>query len=89
MHTESPILKETEEQIAKILDTDYLRVNIDCMVDGSDIDPKNKVKLKETLHKFLDIFSGGFGESKSEKTHITLNPGIKPFYSHYHNLLEA
>ena len=46
MHLNSPILKETEEQVEKILDSDYSKVNIEEMVNGLDISQDSKRELK-------------------------------------------
>ena len=62
MHREILILKESEEQCAKILNTDYLKDDINWMVDGLDIHQKSMVRLKETLYIILDLFGGDLGK---------------------------
>ena len=45
--------------------------------------------MKETLHKFPDIFGGGLGESKGEKAQITLKSSVKLYSRHYYNIPNA
>ena len=52
MHLDLPILKETEEQVKKILDSNYSKVDINEMVDGLDIGRDSKRELKKTLKSF-------------------------------------
>ena len=59
LHTNAHILKEAEEQAEWIFDADYLKVNINEMVDDLNINKDIKWKLKETLKKFLIFFGGG------------------------------
>ena len=56
MHTNAPIIQEAEERAERILDADYLKVNINNMVDKLDIDKDLKGKLKKTLKKFSSLF---------------------------------
>ena len=56
MHLDSPILKEMEERVEKILDSDYSGVDIDEMVDGLDIHWDSKRELKKILKKNSNTF---------------------------------
>ena len=81
LHTDAPILKEAEEWSERILDTDYLKVSIDEMIDNLDINNDIKRKLKDTLKKFLTLFCGGLGKLSKEfpAAHIKLKEGIIPY----------
>ena len=59
------ILKEMEEQVEKILDSDYSRVDIDKMVDGMDIHRDSKRELKKILKRFPTPCGGGLNLRKS------------------------
>lgn len=59
IHTDSPLLQEVEEQQNHILDSDYSKVNILEMFLSLDITEQSKVKFKNTLKKFPELFSGG------------------------------
>ena len=59
IHTDSPIIKEMEERSDRILDADYLKVNIPAMVADLDITEASKRKLQTTLEKFPVLFGGG------------------------------
>ena len=76
IHLDSLILKETEEQVKKILDSDYSKVEIDEMVDGLDIHRGSKKELKKTLKKFPTLFGGGLGKLKGKKAIIKLKKVI-------------
>ena len=88
LHTNAPILKEVEEWAECILDTNYLKVNINKMVDELDIDKDLKGKLKKTLNKFQTLFGGGLGKLSEDfpKASIQLKEGVKPHTATYHTL---
>ena len=46
------MLQTEEEQLGKILDADYSKVDIDNMVDDLDVAKATKKKLKQTLKKY-------------------------------------
>ena len=83
---DSPILKETEERVEKILDSDYSKVDIDEMVNESNIDWDSKRELKKTLKKFPTLFGGGLGELTCEKAMIKLKKGAKPYAESFYHL---
>ena len=90
LYADSPILKESEHRQAKILDADYSKVDIDQMVDNlQEMSPEAKVKLKESLHKFEELFSGGLGRLNIDLISITLQPGAKPYAGRYYNIPKA
>ena len=86
MHLDSPILKDTEERVEKILDSDYSKVDIDEMVDGLDISRDTKRDLKKTLHKFPTLFGGGLGTLVDEEAKIVLKKDAKPHASNFYHL---
>ena len=91
MHIEAPILKEAEERAERILDANYLKVNINKMVDNLNIKRDIKQKLKYTLKIFSTLFGGGLGKLNDSfsKAHITLKAGTKPHASTYYTMPRA
>ena len=89
MHLDLLILKETEEQVKKILDSDYSKVDINEMVNGLDIHWDSKRELKKTLKKFPTLFGGGLGELKGKKAMIKLKKGAKPYVRSFYHLPKA
>ena len=65
MHTNALILKEAEERTERILDANYLKVNIDKMVDNLDIKRDIKRMVKNSLKNFPTLFGGGLGKLKT------------------------
>ena len=59
------------------------------MVNRLEIHWGTKWNLKKTLKKFPMIFVGNLGKLKSEKAHITLKEGMKPYTDQYFNLQKA
>ena len=59
MYTDSPLLQEAEERQDKMMDCNYLKVDIDDMVVDLDITDSNKKQLKMALRKFDDGLFGG------------------------------
>ena len=49
LHTNAPILKETEERDERILDANYSKVNINKMIDKLKI--KNNIKQKKKAER--------------------------------------
>ena len=90
IHTDSPIIKEMEEQSDRILDADYSKVDIPAMVADLDITEASKRKLQTTLEKFPVLFGGGLGcLTKQAPATIKLKPGSKPYAGRYFNLPKA
>ena len=57
---ESPILKQAEEWQARILDTDYSKVEMESYVDSLiHLDSSEKRELLATLNQFPTLFGGG------------------------------
>ena len=66
MYTDSPLLQEAEERQDKMMDCNYLKVDIDAMVADLDVNDSNKQQLKKTLRKFEHgLFGGGLGKLKN------------------------
>lgn len=55
-HTQSPLLQDMEARQQRILDADYLKADLETMVDELEISPGSKSKLKRTLQKFPTLF---------------------------------
>ena len=89
MHLDSLILKETEEKVKKILDSDYSKVDINKMVNGLDIHWDSKRELKKTLKKFPTLFGGGLGTLVGEEAKIVLKKDAKPHASNFYHLPKA
>ena len=49
MYTDCPLFQEAEEQQDRMIDCNYLKVNIDALVADLDIDNINKEQLRKTL----------------------------------------
>ena len=74
LHTTSPILQQGEEQLGKILDTDYSKVDIDIMVNDLDIAQSTKDKLKHTLKKASHLILGRLSHIQNETSrYVTTN----------------
>ena len=89
MHTDSPILQQVEEHQGRILDTNFIKDDIDEMVDGLDIQRSSKSSLKTTLKKFPKLFSEGLGKLDMEPVSISLKEGLKPYQGRYFNIPQA
>ena len=91
MYRDSPPLQEAEERQDRIIDCNYLKVDIDAMVADLDINDSNKEQLKRTLKKFKNgLFDGGLGTLKNCKpAHIKFKPGATPYKGRYYNLPKA
>ena len=89
MHTNFPILQQTEERQGRILDTNYTKVDNDQMVDGLDIQISSKRSLKSTLKNFPKLFGGGLGKLVMEPVSISLKEGSKPYQGRYSNIPQA
>ena len=90
IHTDSPILQEAEERQNCILDSDYSKVDIASMVAGLEITETSKVKLKNTLEKFPELFGGGLGKLKNCKpATIKLKEGSKPYAGLFYKFPQA
>ena len=91
MYTDSPLLQEAKERQDRMVDCNYLKVDIDVMVVDLDINDSNKKQLKKTLKKFEGgLFGGGLGTLKNYKpAHIRLKPGATPYNGRYYNLPKA
>ena len=64
IHTDSPLIKEQEDRMNKMLDCDYSKVDIEKMVNELNLTPASKIKLKTTFKKFPELFGGGLGKLK-------------------------
>ena len=91
MYTDSPLLPEAEERQDRMMDCNYLKVDIDAIVIDLDINDSNKQQLKKTLKKFEGgLFGGGLGTlTNCEPAHIKLKPGATPYKGRYYNLPAA
>ena len=89
IHTDSPLIKEQEDRMNKMLDCDYSKVDIEKMVNELNLTPASKVKLKTTLEKFPELFGGGLGRLKDGVASIDLIEGATPVASRYYNLPKA
>ena len=91
LHTDAPILKEAEKRANQILDADYLKVDIDEMVNDLEINNIIMLQLKETLKKFLTLFGGGLGKLGEDylAAKINLKEGMKPNSSTYYTMPKA
>ena len=52
MYTNSPLLQEAEERQDKMMDCNYMKVDIDALVAELDIDNSSIKQLRATLRKF-------------------------------------
>lgn len=57
IHTNSLLLKETEENHNKMLDCNYFKIDINAIVAGVGIDDNNKKNLQITIRKFKRDYS--------------------------------
>ena len=89
LHTTSPILQQEEHQQSKTLDADYLKVDIDDMVNGLNIAKASKTKLKQTLNKSPILFGGGLGLLDIRPVDIELQSGSKLCDGQYYNIPKA
>ena len=91
MYTDSPLLQEVEEQQDRMIDCNYLKVDIDAMVADLDINDSNRIQLIKTLKKFeKGLFGGGLGKLKNCKpAHIKLKPSAIPYKGRLYNLPQA
>ena len=87
MHIDSLLLNEMEERQSKLLDCNYLKLNIGKMVSEINISKESKKRLRQTLEKFPELFGGVLRKLKGVKpAHITLIPGAKSYVSLYYNI---
>ena len=89
MHTDSPILQQMEERQGRILDANYIKVDINDVMDGLDIQSSSKRSLKSTLKKFPKLFGGGLGKLDMKPVSISVKEGSKPHQGRYFNILQA
>ena len=83
--------KEAEERAERILDADFLKFNINEIVNELDINNDLKQKLKNTLKKFPNIFGGGLRtlSDRFPPAKIKLKEGAKSFAASYYTLPRA
>ena len=89
IHTDSPIIKEQEDQMNKMLDCDYSKVDIKKIVNELNLTLASKIKLKTTLKKFPELFGGGLGKLKNGVASINLMEGATQVARTYYNLPKA
>lgn len=78
---EEPALKQMEERMDKMKDSDYSKVDVDEMCNDLDTADDLKEKLKMTLKKFPTLFGGGLGHlTKIDPIDIDLKPEVKPYH---------
>ena len=75
-------LQEAEERHARILDANYDKVNADEFVDAiDDLNEEEKEKLKQTLHKYPQLFGGGLGTLNIAPVHLEIRPDAKAYHA--------
>ena len=88
-HTNAPLLQDIKERHQKILDADYLKVDIDSMVDELQLTSTSKLQLKTTLKKFPIRFGGGLGVLDIKPVTIELQPNATPYKGRYYSVPKA
>ena len=82
MAQEPNILKDAEERQARILESDYSKVDIDDFVDElQHLSRDEQRKLKKCLNEYKQLFGGGLGTLKIKPIHLELNDDAKPYHS--------
>ena len=89
IHTDSLILKQTEEYQGRILDADYTKVDIDDMVKDLNIKRPIKRALKKTLKKFPDLSGGSPGLLDTRPVLIKLTEDSKSYQGRYYKIPKA
>jgi hypothetical protein len=79
---EPDILQESEKRQNRILDADYLKVEVDPFVEElKHLTMDEKKILGETLKKFPTLFGGGLGMLNIKPVKLELIDGAKPYHA--------
>jgi hypothetical protein len=87
---EPEVLKEAESRQKRILDADYLQVDIDTHVQELDhLSTDEKSQLTIVLKSHPTLFGGGLGILKVRPISLELKPGAKPYHAKQYPVPQA
>ena len=78
-----------EQRQGRILDANYIKVNIDVMVDELSIKRSSKRAPMSTLKKYPNLFGDGLGLLDMEPVSIKVKEGSYPYQGRYCNIPKA
>ena len=86
MQTAEPAsTRENTKRIMKILDSTYMKADLEQLVaNTSQLNAEERILLLSLLKDFKDLFYGTLGNWATEPIDLELNPDSKPFNSRYY-----
>ena len=76
--------QEATEQMVKILDSTYSNVDLEQVVNASQLNDKERTLLLSLIEDFEDLFDGTLGKWSTDPVDLELKPYSKPFNSRYY-----